>query len=38
MVTKKRQLDVICYEVLNFSDVDYSLDFHHKSLDFLEKN
>jgi len=37
-ITKKRQLDVICYEVLNFSDVNYSLDSHHKGLDFLEKN
>lgn len=36
-ITKKRQLDVICYEVLNFFEVD-DLHFHYESLDFLEEN
>ena len=37
-ITRQRQLDVICYEVLNFFDVNPKLEFHHKSLDFLEEN
>ena len=34
-ITRERNLDVICYEILNFEDI--WLKYHHETLDFLEE-
>ena len=34
-ITRERNLDVVCYEVLNYKDFDFN--YHHESLDFLEE-